>query len=497
MKRRLAASLLSAYLGALAGCGEATEAPSEGGSTTAPDETGGDGTETSTSATADDTTGGDEDDTSGTTGEPPGDPEPTDAQWAALLALRYDEGPPPPDPTNAWADDPAAAALGQALFFDRRFSGPLLDGDNDGSPATLGFDGEPQRVSCAGCHVPEDGFNDTRSPHQQISLAAGWVLRKTPSLLEAGFAKLLAWDGRRDTMYGVLFGALESSREFNSSRLFYAQQLHEHYREAYEAVFGPMPDLSDTARFGEPIAPEAAGCPQLDAPAAECTGLPGDDGPYDALAPGDQEAITAVVVSAGKALSAYVRRLRCGPSRFDAWLDGDDEAFTNEEKRGALLFVGKAGCSDCHGGPMLTDFEFHNVGLMPATVAVVFIDDDDPGAYEGIAAAIADPLNSLGPFSDGDDGRLPGGVDRSMLGAFKTPSLRCVDQRPSFMHTGQYTELENVVSFFSAGGHPVGYPGTNELRPLGLSETERADLVAFLRTLTGPGPDPALLAPPR
>jgi cytochrome c peroxidase len=474
-------------------CADQGTAP-QGGDTSTGD--GGSSSSSSSSSSSDTTMIADDtSSSSSTTGDD--DPAPTDAQWAALQALRYDEGPPPPDVTNAWADDPDAAALGHALFFDPRMSGPLLDGDNDGSAATLGNDGEPQRVACAGCHIPADGFNDTRSPHQQISLAAGWVLRKTPSILDTGFATLLAWDGRRDTMYGVLFGALESSRELNSSRLFFAQQLFTHHRPAYEAVFGAMPDLSDTARFGEPIAPADAGCSELDAPAAECTGLPGDEGPFDALAPDDREAITQVVVSAGKALGAYVRRLRCGPSRFDAWLDGDDAALTPAEKRGALAFVGKARCVECHGGPMLTDFGFHNVGLMPMTVAVVFIDDDDPGASVGIAAAIADPLNSRGVFSDGDDGRLPERVDDTLLGAFKTPSLRCVDQRPSFMHTGQLQQLDEVVDFFAAGGHPVGYPGTNELTPLELSPEERDDLVAFLHTLTGAGPDPALLVAPR
>jgi cytochrome c peroxidase len=480
----------------LVGCGDADDASSVAGTSTGAGESD---TASPGSSSPVDTTGEADDGTeadAGTSTGADGDPEPTPDEWDALLALRYDEGPPPPDVTNAWADDPDAASLGHALFFDPRFAGPLLDGDNDGSPGTLGVDGEPQRVSCAGCHVPEDGFNDTRSPHQQISLAAGWVLRKTPTLLDVGFASLLTWDGRRDTMYGVLFGVVENTRELNSSRLFYAQQIFAHHREAYEAVFGPMPDLADTARFGEPLAPEAAGCLELDAPAAECNGKPGDEGPFDALAPEDRDAVTGVVVSAGKALGAYMRRLRCGPSRLDAWLDGDDTALTPAEKRGALLFVGEAGCDDCHGGPMLTDFAFHNVGLMPATVAVVFIDDDDPGAYEGIAAALDDPLSSLGTWSDGNDGRLPSAVDRTMLGAFKTPSLRCVDMRPAFMHTGQYRTLEEVVSFFAAGGHPVGYPGQSEIEPLELSEHDRADLVAFLHTLTGAGPDPALLVPP-
>ena len=64
------------------------------------------------------------------------------------------------------------------------------------------------------------------------------------------------------------------------------------------------------------------------------------------------------------------------------------------------------------------------------------------------------------------------------------------------MHTAQMATLDAVVSFFAAGGDPVGYPGTNELVKTDLDESERADLVAFLTALEGPGPDPALLGEP-
>ncbi|MCX4240956.1 cytochrome-c peroxidase [Paraliomyxa miuraensis] len=434
-------------------------------------------------------------DSGSSTGAEPHSPDPTPEEWALLQTLRYDEGPPPADVTNAWADDDAAALLGQALFFDPRFSGPLLDGDNDGDPDTLGEQGQTGRVSCAGCHIPESGFSDTRSPHQQISLASGWVLRKTPSLLDMGWIRLLSWDGRRDTAYGSLFGALENPLEFNGSRLFMAQQLHAHHREAFEDVFGPMEDFSDPGRF-PPLEPTEAGCDALNVPVSECRGKPGDEGPYDGMADADRFAVDRVVVQAGKAIGAYMRRLRCGSSEFDAWLDGGEPALSDAARRGARWFVGEGHCIDCHGGPLLSDHSFHNVGLLPAVVATVFIDDDDPGAIEGIAGAIDDPLNSRSVHSDGDDGRLPRDVDRSMLGAFKTPSLRCVDLRPSFMHTGQYRTLEQVVGFFAEGGHPVGYPGVNELQPTDLDAQQRADLVAFLEALRGPGPDPSLLEPP-
>ena len=106
------------------------------------------------------------------------DPEPVFApgERDALSALHYDDGPPPSDPSNRFADDPAARAFGQRLFFEPGFSGQLLEGDNDGSSATLGMRGDSGRVSCSGCHLPSAGFVDTRSPHQQVSLGAQWKI---------------------------------------------------------------------------------------------------------------------------------------------------------------------------------------------------------------------------------------------------------------------------------------------------------------------------------
>jgi cytochrome c peroxidase len=128
---------------------------------------------------------------------------------------------------------------------------------------------------------------------------------------------------------------------------------------------------------------------------------------------------------------------------------------------------------------------------------VAIIDADDHGAATGIAAALGDPMSTAGDFSDGDRGALPDVVGPELEGAFRTPTLRCASSHPSFMHTGQFTVLDQVIAFFDRGGDAAGeYPGTNELIPLGLAAGEQADLVAFLRTLAGPGPSPELLTAP-
>jgi cytochrome c peroxidase len=397
------------------------------------------------------------------------------------------------DLSNAFADNMAAAKFGQALFFSPLFAGRLLDGDNDGSSFTLGKKGESGKVACAGCHQPEAQFSDHRTRGQQISLGSGWVLRKSPSLLDVSEVPIVMWDGRRDALYNQVFGPIESPLEMNSSRLFVAQQVHRLHRAEYEAIFGPMPPLDDTARF-PPLSGETAGCtPSGRAPKEPCEGIsrgtPGDRGPFDNLTLQDQGLVTRVVVNVGKAIGAYERRLRCGPGRLDTWVNRDVPLSPSEE-RGAHLFVGKAKCVTCHSGPSLSDHQFYNVGLLPETVAVVFRDTGDVGASAGLVAGLADPLNTKGVYSDGYDGRLDASpVEPEMLGAFRTPMLRCVSKRTSFMHTGHMKDLVTVVQFFNRGGDRGGYPGKSVIVPLGLTDAEVVDLANFLGTLDGPGPD--------
>ncbi len=409
------------------------------------------------------------------------DPDPviTPAERAALLLLAPDPLPAPPtDVSNSFADNPAAASFGQALFYDKSFSGPLLDTDNDGSLGTLGMAGQTGRVACAGCHIPAGGFSDTRSGQLQISLGAGWGRRRAPSLLDVGQAKIVMWDGKHDALYNQPFGPLETVVEMNSSRLFMAEQIFTEYRAQYEAVFGPMPSLDDPSQFPT-LSATLTGCqPQNQTdPAPVCDGTfhgsPGDKAEYDSMTTANQTAVTRVVVNAGKAIGAFERLLTCGSSPFDAWMHGGTPV-SRAAQRGAALFVGSAGCVTCHSGPFMTDQQFHNVGLEPQLVQQAFTDSNDQGAATGIATAIADPLNTLGPFSDGSDGRLPAMVTPAMAGAFRTPILRCVSMRPTFMHTGQIGTLADVVAFFNVGGNYTGYPGTDEIHSSGSRPSIRA-----------------------
>jgi cytochrome c peroxidase len=149
------------------------------------------------------------------------------------------------------------------------------------------------------------------------------------------------------------------------------------------------------------------------------------------------------------ALAAYVRSLISPPTRFDAWIEGDGRALTAAEIRGFRLFTGKAGCVLCHVGWRFTDDRFHDIGLK----------SDDPGR-----------------------GALPGGTPG--LRAFKTPGLRELAHTAPYMHDGSLPTLEAVVGHY-AGGF-VSRPGLapSLSRSLRLSAKEKADLVAFLLTLS-------------
>jgi len=403
-----------------------------------------------------------------------------------LKALSPDTLPPPlADPTNRFADDQAAAVLGKKFFFDTRFSGPLLDDDNTGLPGTLGKQGEAGKVACVSCHDSRLAFDDRRSPKAQISLASSWTRRRTPSLLDINQTQILMWDGRRDAAFNQVFGVVQNPIEFNSSISFVAQQVVRYYRAEYEGIFGPIEDLSDLT--------------QLDATDAGCTVLEEGPTPAPCSKPADNDPrIVRIVVNLGKAIQAYERLLTCGPGRFDDWIHGDESALDADEQAGAMLFV-RAGCDNCHTGPFMSDQKFYNIGS--ANFTVNFIEPfDDPGAAIGLTAMLADSLNSKGVYSDGYDDRLedlPTDLE-TLRGAFRTPTLRCVAQRPSFGHAGQTRTLEDFMVLMNRGGDPAGYQGEKDPRiiPLNLTAQERTQIVKFMGTLNGPGPSEELRATP-
>jgi cytochrome c peroxidase len=282
------------------------------------------------------------------------------------------------------------------------------------------------------------------------------------------------WDGRGDSLWGGNLLPLERSTSNNATRLQLAHVVFDHYQADYEAVFGPLPALSDQARF-------------------PATGMPGDAG-FDAMAADDRDAVNQVFANIGKALAAYERRLIStgfAPSAFDHMLAGDDEAMTPAAIRGARLFIGKAACDDCHRGAAFADQLFHNIGV-PQEGERAFA--TDVGRYDAIARIKNSIFNRAGAFSDApDDAHLRDLTERPRdIGAFKTPTLRNVAKTAPYMHDGVYGTLGEVVTHYNVGGSTGTYAGTREvtISPLLLDSDEVDDLVEFMRALDDGDPLP-------
>ena len=317
----------------------------------------------------------------------------------------------PPARGNRYADDPRAAALGRTIFFDTGF-------------ATV------PGVSCASCHLPDEEFAESRATSEVIPGVPGG--RNSPSLLVVAWNEgFWFWDGRADSLWSQPLFAFENDIEMATTRLSIAHRIHETatYRDAYEAIFGALPDLTDAARFPP-------------------TGMPGDPS-WEGMAEADRVAIDGVVANVGKALEAYMRRLATGPSRMDRFLDGDRAALSADERRGFARFI-ESGCVACHDGPMLTDDGFH-VAMMEAT---------DRGRAAGIETLLSSPFSSAGPHFDADAGGalpLPLGPTAEDERAFRTPSLRNVTLTAPYTHDGERTldAILRTPSFFYERGDEV------------------------------------------
>jgi cytochrome c peroxidase len=386
---------------------------------------------------------------------------------------------PPPDTTNRWADDPRAALLGQRLFFEPGYSGRLAVGD-DGNNGGLGAMGEAGRVSCQSCHRG-DGLDDRRSRPGNVSLGADYLGRNAPTLLDSSQYRWVNWAGRFSAQWELPLAVAENPKNMNSDRLRVAHVLYDKYRADYEAIFGPMdPGLADPARFPPTGKPKAATAP---------------DGAWEGMAEADRQLVNRTFVNFGKVLEAYVRRLSSGRSRFDDYVAGHEWTLSADEVEGLRLFIGKAGCVKCHAGPHLSDDQFHDIGVAQAGAHAPA---SDLGRFTDVAALMASPFNSAGAFSDDPHaGRLDGLAatpSPELQGQFRTPSLRNVATTAPYMHAGQLATLEEVVDFYDRGGDAPA-AGTKDpmIRPLELSPPEKAQLVAFLRTLTASLSTPALL----
>lgn len=355
----------------------------------------------------------------------------SESELSILQALWLDSLPGlSPDPSNAVADDPRAAQLGQRLFFDPRLSA-------NGA------------VSCATCHQPERHFADGLPKGQAI----GMSMRNTPSIVGTAYSPWLYWDGRKDSQWAQALSPLEDPNEHATNRLQVVTVIAEDegYRSEYEYLFGTMPDA-----FAD-----------------------------------DPGALDVAFANVGKTIAAFERTIMPTASRFDrfiaALVSGDEdqqcEPLNDDEIRGLRLFIGKANCTQCHNGPLFTNNEFHNTGVLSAEGEV-----PDKGRVVGVRQVLADPFNCRGDFSD-DTNRACDELEfartgAELIGSVRTPSLRNLQGTAPFMHKGQIATIAKVLEHYNEA--PDAMIGHNEAKSLNLSRRELVQLERFLATLDAP-----------
>lgn len=292
--------------------------------------------------------------------------------------------------------------------------------------ARLSGDGS---ISCATCHIPQKAFSDGDA------LSAGYpstlYFRNTPSLLNAVFKKWLYWDGRLpgSDLPTVVRDHLSEAHFMQADGRLLVERLRQipEYEEAFKKAYGGEPS------YGKIL----------------------------------------------NAVSAYVKSLVSRDAPIDRYLSGDNEALSQAAKKGLELFKGKAGCVSCHSGALLTDENFHNLGV-PENPAVFneplrhvtfrrFLKTLGVEGYHGLQ-------KDVGFYAVTKEG--------SDTGKFKTPSLREVSKTAPYMHNGIFTTLEEAVDFYDKGGGD-GQSKDTALKPLALSPDEKKELIEFLKASSG------------
>jgi cytochrome c peroxidase len=334
------------------------------------------------------------------------------------------------DPGNAVAAQPAAIELGQRLFFDPKLS---IDGT----------------MSCATCHQPLLAFADARKRSQ----GRQELDRNAPSLWNAVHERWYGWDGAADSLWAQAIRPILHAHEMDATPQHVRDTIARDGELAcrYRRVFGAAPE---------------------------------DDN-------------ETVLVNASKAIGAFVGTLQSGRTPFDDFRDalarGDRRAaarYPIDAQRGLRLFVGRGNCHLCHVGPMFSNGEFGDTGL-PFFVRPGLV---DPGRHKGIELLRLSEYNLLSRWSDAREDAAITTKTRQVapqhrnFGEFKVPSLRNVAQTAPYAHDGQLATLDDVVRHYSELNlERLHADGEQILKPLRLSDGERADLVAFLRSLSDSG----------
>src|SRR5450631_4707529 len=252
--------------------------------------------------------------------------------------------------------------------------------------------------SCASCHSPGFGWGDGLAVGVGHGMAK--LGRHSPTIVNAAWGGIFMWDGRLANLEEQALGPIQSPGEMNMP----IEQLME--RLATIAEYKPL--------FAVAF-PDAGLSPK----------------------------------SLAAAIATYERTVVSEEAPFDLWIEGNEQAISDEAKRGFVLFNTKAQCSSCHEGWNFTNDGFQDIGLPSADVG-------------------------RGQF-------LPQVI--KMEHAFKTPGLREIARRGPYMHDGSLPTLAAVMDHYNNGG--IDRPSrSDQIAPLGLSKQDCDDLVAFLTTMT-------------
>ncbi|HNC98959.1 MAG TPA: cytochrome c peroxidase, partial [Myxococcota bacterium] len=286
-------------------------------------------------------------------------------------------------------------------------------------------------VSCSTCHMPDRAFADGQ---KVASVPRGVGTRNVPSVEGAAWNTWFFWDGRADSAWAQATGPLLNPIEHAATPELVRQRVVEQYAEPFTALFG-----------------------------------------------GISEDPMRVLAQVGKVVEAYERTLAPGPSRFDRYvaaLPTETEILTAQEREGLRLFIGDAGCINCHNGPLFTDRSFHNIGL-PYT--------GDGGRVFGASQALANPMNCEGAYSESTDCPELRYLDPAFAdwpAAFKTPGLRNVSRTAPYMHDGSMADLQQVLLFYNQlpGEVRVGHRELT-LVPLRFQSEDLVAIEAFLKSL--------------
>lgn len=156
-----------------------------------------------------------------------------------------------------------------------------------------------------------------------------------------------------------------------------------------------------------------------------------------------------------QAITTFERTILSGNAPYDKYKAGQKTAMSKSQIRGLDIYLNKAKCDQCHEGINFTSNMYANLG----------VGMDKPTPDEGRFAVTKDPAD---------------------YGVFKTPTLREIEHTGPYMHDGSFTTLDEVVEFYNKGG--VKNKNLDQrMKPLNLTDADKADLVAFLKALSGEG----------